>query len=260
VSENPHQAPQSPERVQRRTRWWAAISVAALTPAIVLFAYVLIVADDQGEKIDTLAQVASRQNEVIGEVCQLAGGQVAAAPQARTACERVERGEPAVPIPVAITGERGPEGVGVSYTRQLDRCYVEIGLTSGAATRFGPFCGDIGPTGPTGPTGPSGEPGATGQPGATGLPGRSGVGVAEVRVSTNNPCFVDVVLDDSSVRTVGPFCGPPAGEFSVDRPDGSTERCTRDGGGDTAPHYRCAVVTPPSTTTTTTTTRLLPTR
>ncbi|NUT90848.1 MAG: hypothetical protein HOY78_02345 [Saccharothrix sp.] len=227
-----------------------------MTLALVFFAYVLIVADDQGEKIDTLAQVANRQNQVIGEVCQLAGGQVAAAPQARTACERVERGEPAVPLPVVVTGERGPEGVGVSYTRQLDRCYVEIGLTNGAASRFGPFCGDPGPTGPTGPTGPSGEPGPTGEPGVTGLRGQPGTGVADVRISAN-PCFVDVVLDDSTIRTVGPFCGPPVGEFTVDRPDGSAERCTRDGGGDTAPHYRCAVVAPPSTTTTT---RLLPTR
>lgn len=241
---------------RHRARWWGVGALAAVTIAAVLGAYVVVIAAGQGRRLDTLTQVADQQNEVIGEVCQLAGGQVDAVTRARVACERVERGEPAVPVPAVATGERGPDGVGVGYTRQLDRCYIEVGLTNGAISRFGPFCGAdgmAGTTGPTGPTGPSGPPGADGEQGDVGDTGRAGVGIADVRTAGGNPCFVEVVLDDGTVRAVGPLCGPPVGAYSVLRADGGTEDCARDGGADTAPRYRCTLATPPPTTTTTTT-------
>jgi hypothetical protein len=159
----------------------------------------------------------------------------------------------------------------VSYTRQLDRCFIEVGLTNGASNRFGPFCGTdgaIGPTGVPGPTGPvgtsgePGEPGVSGEPGRPGETGSRGIGIADVRRSAN-PCFVDVVLDDppGTVRTVGPFCGPPVGEYTAGHADGSAERCVRDGGPDTAPNYRCTLlVAPPVTTTTVPPLLNLPTR
>lgn len=258
-----HRADPPLDSTRRRARWWGATALGLVTLSAVFAAYVLVTAQRQDRQIDTLSRVADQQNQVIGQVCQIAGGQVGAAPQARVACERVERGEPAVPIPAAATGRPGadgPPGVGVDYTRQLDRCYIEVGLTNGASSRFGPFCGadgSIGPTGPTGPTGatgPSGEPGrpgSTGEPGPTGIPGRPGVGIADVRTSPGNPCFVDVVLDNGTVRTVGPFCGPPVGEFNVTRPNGSAEHCAREGGPDTAPNYRCTVVSSPTDTVTT---------
>lgn len=246
------------ERGRQRTRWWGVGTLAMAGAALAVGVVLLVAVTQQGDRVDTLGQVTEEQNNLLGQVCRLAGGQVDVSPAARHACERVERGEPAVPVPSAVTGERGddgPPGVGVGYTRQIDRCFVEIGLTNGAVNRFGPFCGadgSIGPSGPPGPTGVSGQPGATGDPGEPGQEGPRGVGIADVRRAVD-PCFVDVVLDDvpATVRTVGPFCGPPVGEYTVQRADGSAERCVRDGGADTAPNYRCSVVTPAPPTTTT---------
>lgn len=271
VQEPQHQAQADVGRVRQRTQWWGAVALGLALAALGVGVVLSLGADEQDDRIDTLAQVVAQQNALFGEVCQIAGGQVdAARPAARTACERVERGEPAVPIPAVATGEPGTDGapgVGVSYTRQIDRCYIEVGLSNGASSRFGSFCGadgqvgptgSPGPTGPTGPTGVSGQPGVDGDRGDPGVQGARGVGIADVRRSAN-PCFVDVVLDDaaSTVRTVGPFCGPPVGEYTVEHADGSAERCARDGGADTAPNYRCVLVAPTVTTTvapTTTTT------
>lgn len=241
-------------RMRQRTRRWGAGTLAAAAVALTVGVYLMVNVDRQGERIDTLGQVVDRQNDLFAQVCRLAGGQVDTAPAAKDACERVERGEPAVPVPVAVTGEPGEPGVGVGYTRQLDRCFIEVGLTNGAVSRFGPFCGadgTIGPSGPPGPTGVSGQPGVSGEPGEPGRTGARGVSIADVRKSANS-CFVDVVLDDAdaTVHTVGPFCGPPMGEYTMRRADGGTEWCRRDGGADTAPHYQCVMVTPTTTSAT----------
>lgn len=259
------------QKTRQRTHVWGWATLGMVALVLVAVGLLWSATRQQDARIDTLGQVITDQNDIVGQVCRIAGGQVDTAPAAKNACERVERGEPAVPIPAAVTGLPGADGVpgiGVSYTRQLDRCFIEVGLTNGAANRFGPFCGADGPTGaigPTGPTGPSGATGVSGQPGISGEPGRPGdpgargVGIADVRRSAN-PCFVDVALDDAAgtVRTVGPFCGPPVGEFTVTRSDGSAERCVRDGGPDTAPNYRCTVLVEAPTTTTTLTTTTAP--
>lgn len=257
-------APPDVRRAQRKSRTWGFTAVGLLLLVGIGLAYLVVAYGQQDSRISTLAGVIDRQNDLYGQVCKLAGGQVNTDPAAREACARVERGEPAVPIPVVVTGaqgEKGDPGVGILYTRQIDRCFIEVTLTNGTTGRFGSFCGTdgpIGPTGPVGPTGVSGEPGATGEPGKPGKPGDPGVGIATVRTATN-PCLVEVVLTDGGTRTVGPFCGPPLGEFTMTEENGQSKRCVRDGGSDTAPNYACRPVTTSPAPTTTATPPLIPT-
>jgi hypothetical protein len=244
---------------QRGMRLWGAIIAIALAVIVIALAYLLASNSNNASTLTAQNSVITQQDALIKQVCQLAGGQLGIDPSAAEACTRVQRGEPAVTSPSVITGlpgangsngANGRDGVGIAYSRQLDRCNVEIGLTNGVVNRFGPFCGtdgapgSIGPTGPGGPTGPTGE---QGQPGSNGANGQPGVGVADV--TTSGRCFVDVKLTDGTTRTVGPFCGPPLGGFTMTLSDGSTQSCTRDGGADTAPHYNCVTPTPSPTST-----------
>jgi hypothetical protein len=248
--------PDDVDRARRSAHAWGWSLVASVIVALAAFALLFNTTNQQGDQLATqgsqiteLAQVIDRQNDLYGQVCRLAGGQVDSDPTAKEACARVQRGEQAVPAPAAaaaVIPERGADGIGIRFTRQIDRCYVEVGLTNGALNRFGSFCGDPGPTGESGEPGDEGERGPTGK---AGLPGAPGVGVADVRA---NGCFAEVTLTDGTARSVGPFCGAPVGEWRTVRPDGSVEHCARDGGADTAPNYACTVVSDaPSTTETT---------
>lgn len=250
VTEPPDATP--PATTRRRTHFWGALLagfiVAFLIGGVLLYAMI----EGNEDKIDAQGQALANYDVVVGQVCEVAGGQVNADPLAKNACERVQRGEPAVPVPAEVRA--GEPGVGVAFTRQVDRCYIEVGLTSGVSNRYGPFCGPQGNPGPTGAPGPTGPTGETGQKGDTGEAGPDGVGIA--RVDTEG-CNVVVTLDDDSVYTVGPFCGPqgeagPAGPqgppgapgaplagYSETYPDGSVKTCTRDGGGEATPNYRC---------------------
>jgi hypothetical protein len=243
-------------------RLWGAVVAAALAIIVVTLAYLLASNSTNVAALSDQSSVISQQDALIRQVCQLAGGQIAVDPSAAEACTRVQRGEPAVTSPSVITGAQGlpgqngsngQNGVGIAYARQLDRCNVEIGLTNNVVNRFGPFCGmdgspgPTGPSGPTGETGPSGPVGPTGPNGQKGTNGQNGVGVADV-VTSSDRCYVDVKLTDGTSRTVGPFCGPPLGGFTMTLSDGSVQNCTRDGGADAAPNYRCVTPTPTSTT------------
>lgn len=254
-----HAKPVNVEKSQRKTKWWGALG--ALFGAAVVVTVILLTIGQSANSVTLNAQgsVITRQNAVIGQICQLAGGQVNTDPEARDACERVSRGELAVPAAAPVTGS---PGVGISYARQLDRCFVEVGLTSGSASRFGPFCGDAGPTGPTGSTGPSGAsgsagatgesgaPGTSGAPGATGERGPNGVGIASVTPSTDG-CFIDITLTSGETRTVGSFCGPRA--FTMSGPQIGQQACARSGGEDSNPNYSCVAVAPPESVTPTVT-------
>lgn len=263
-----HVAPVDIERSQRKAKWWGAIG-GAFASAVLVVLILLVIGDrgqdaklaETGKMVGDQGDVITRQNAVIGQICHIAGGQLNTDPKAKDACERVQRGELAVPAPAAVTGVPGANGVGISYARQLDRCFVEVGLTSGSASRFGPFCGERGMPGSTGPTGASGAPGntgpagptgATGETGATGVSGvpgpagANGVGIANVAPSADR-CFIDVTLTDGSVRTVGPFCGPPAGQIRFSGPQMGTQECARDGGTDAYPFYTCSAATPSAT-------------
>lgn len=260
-----NESPVDLRRARRNSRVWGVIAIALMLLFGMGLLYLVVDSGQQDSKINALAGVINKQNDLYGQVCKLAGGQVAVDTAAREACARVERGEPAVPIPVVVTGapgqngQDGPPGVGILYTRQLDRCFVEVALTSGVVSRFGSFCGADGPIGPTGATGVGGEPGTSGVPGKPGIEGAKGTGVADVRTAAN-PCMVDVVLTDGTSRTIGPFCGPPMGEFTMTEENSQVKRCLRDGGSDTAPNYACRVVATSTTETTSTTTPpLIPT-
>lgn len=250
-------SPLDMRQAERRTRRWAIVLAALLLVPVGMTIFLLGRDARQDTRITTLGSVIDRQSDLYGQVCRLAGGQVDGNPQAKEACDRVERGEQAVPVSVVV-GEPGVDGVGIRYTRQIDRCYVEIGLSNDVTNRFGPFCGDPGPAGPTGVSGEPGQdgedgkPGPSGDPGPTGVVGPRGASIAEVRTSAN-ACSVDVLLDDGTTRTVGPFCGPPIGEFTMTDGDGSRKVCRRDGGSDTAPNYACVVVESPSSEPTTAT-------
>jgi hypothetical protein len=254
-----HTQPVNVEKSRRKVKGWGALG--ALCAAAVTVAVILMLVSDIGQDskiadntttINAQGSVITRQNAVIGQICQLAGGQVNTDPKAKDACERVSRGELAVPAAAAVTGATGAAGVGIAYARQLDRCFVEVGLTSGSTNRFGPFCGDQGvpgSTGPSGPTGATGTAGATGAPGTagpTGERGPGGVGISGVAPSADR-CFVDITLTSGEARKVGPFCGPPLGAFTMSGPQIGQQACTRAGGEDSNPNYSCAAVTPSET-------------
>lgn len=253
--------PPDVRRAQRKSRSWGVVAVIGLLVVGAGLIYLVVASGQQNSRISTLSGVIDKQNDLYGQVCRLAGGQVNNDPAAREACARVERGEPAVPIPVVVTGvpgQKGEAGVGVLNTRQIDHCFIEVTLTNGVSTRFGPFCGADGAIGPTGVSGPPGPTGESGSPGRRGL---DGLGIATVRTASN-PCLVDVVLTDDSTRTVGPFCGPPLGEFTMTDENGVAKRCVRDGGSDTAPNYACRSeqsTTSSATTTASPTPGLIPT-
>lgn len=253
---------ESIDKARRRTRIWGALGLLNIALYVLISAYLITSNVQQDQQINVGQQqlsaqgaVIAQQDAVIGQVCRVAGGEVKRDASAAEVCRRVERGEPAVPTPQAVTGAPGPQGVGIAYTRQIDRCYIEIGLTSGMSSRYGSFCGADGAPGATGPSGATGATGPTGLPGETGVPGPTGpqgpagppgVGIATVRTSATNRCLVDVELTDGSTRTLGPFCGPPLGGFTLDGPGGARQRCVRDGGPDTAPNYTCAPIAPSS--------------
>lgn len=250
---DPAEAP-PPAEARRRTHFWGALLAAFLAAFLVGGALLYAMIRDNESQIDAQGQALANYDIVVGQMCEVAGGQVNTDPAAKTWCERVQRGEPAVPLPAEIQTRVGAPGIGVAYTRQVDRCFIEVGLTSGVSNRYGPFCGAPGSTGPTGPTGPTGATGPTGPTGESGVPGEDGakgdtgdtgaqgVGIADVRA---NGCNVDVILTDGTTRTVGPFCSP-FGSWTVTRPDGSVERCTRDGGEDRAPNYMCEIISGPT--------------
>jgi hypothetical protein len=266
-----HAQPVNVEKSKRKAKRWAALGAAFA--AMIVLAVVLLAIGNVGQDdkiadntttITAQGDVITRQNAVIGQICQLAGGQVNTDPKAKDACARVSRGELAVPAAAPVTGI---PGVGISYARQLDRCFVEVGLTSGSASRFGPFCGEQGAPGSTGPTGPSGATGDTGAPGSTGAAGvtgesgapgvtgergRDGVGIADVKPSADR-CFIDITLTSGETRTLGPFCGPPMAGVIFQGPQIGTQSCTRAGGEDSNPTYSCTAVAPPDTSTPTVT-------
>jgi hypothetical protein len=261
-----HAEPIDVGRSRRATRVALALLTGGLALALVMAILLIVGNHQQNQKIDSQAQeirtnattlgqlgaVVSQQNDLFRQVCEVAGGQVDKNPAAQQVCQRVQRGEPAVPTPAAVP----KDGVGIDYTRQLDRCYIEVGLTNHQVNRFGPFCGAdgapgptgaTGPAGPTGPTGDSGQDGPTGAAGPTGAQGQPGVGIATV-VTSSDHCFVDVTLTDNTVHVVGPFCGPPVGEYTMTLADGTQQHCTRSGGADTAPNYTCTLVVPTTST------------
>jgi len=259
-----HTKPVNVQKSKRKTRAWAAFGILCATAFAIALTLLAIGQGSNTATLDAQGSVITRQNAVIGQICQLAGGQVNTDPTAREACQRVSRGELAVPAAAPITGPSGPDGVGIAYARQIDRCFVEVGLTSGSTNRFGPFCGDQGIPGSTGPSGPTGESGApgstgpggptgeTGAPGATGERGPQGVGIANVTASASR-CYVDITLTSGETRTVGPFCGPPLGAFTMSGPQIGQQSCTRAGGDDATPNYSCAAAPPPDTSTPTVT-------
>jgi hypothetical protein len=259
-----HQQPVDVAKSRRKTRVWGAVLAALLALMVVGVGVALAGNISQDSQISTQGSVIEQQQALFVSVCKAAGGQVNSDAAAKAVCERVQRGESAVPAAAAVNGTNG---IGVSYVRQIDRCFVEIGLTSGSTSRVGSFCGDAGPTGasgqpgatgptgaagstgPGGPTGDSGQPGATGaagMSGAVGPSGTNGVGITDVTTSADH-CYVDVALDNGTTRTVGPFCGAPLGAFTMSGPQIGQQQCSRDGGTDTMPNYTC---TPPEATTT----------
>lgn len=93
-----------PERSRARMRRWgiAAITGALLFVSLVVYTYLSNTGQDERirrneQKLTEQSQVITKQNEAIGQVCRVAGGEVDKDAQARLYCTRVESGLPAVP-------------------------------------------------------------------------------------------------------------------------------------------------------------------
>lgn len=225
----------------KHARGWAIAGGAFGTLALAAGAFLYGHASASETAAADRGYVIAQQDSLIDSGCKLAGGKVEQDPELSTACTRIAQGKPAVPVD-SIPPRDGSPGVGIASARQVDRCYVEVVLTDGTHSRYGSFCGKDGRSGKVGPSGPTGVPGTDGQ---AGQEGPSGIGVADVRA---DGCNVVITLTDSSTRVVGPFCGPPVPEYTVNNPDGSAVHCRRDGGSDTAPVYTCEQTRPPATT------------
>jgi hypothetical protein len=229
-------------RAKRHARIWGVSGGVCTVLALLAGAFLYGQATASQTTASERGYVIDAQNSLIDSGCQIAGEQADRDPEFHEACTRVAQGKPAVPAAAGIIAPRdGKPGVGIASARRVNRCYVEVELTDGSRSRYGSFCGATGKPGKTGPAGPTG---ATGGPGADGSDGAQGVGVADVMQSG---CNVEVTLTDGTSRTVGPFCGPPLPEYSVNRPDGSAVHCMRDGGSDTAPVYTCTQTRAPTT-------------
>jgi hypothetical protein len=220
-------------RAKRHARVWSIIFGACTVLALVAGAFLYGRATSSEHTASERGYVIDAQNQLIDSGCELAGKQADKDPEFREACTRVAQGKPAVPVADVIAPRDGEPGVGIRSARRVDRCFIEVVLTDGSTSRYGSFCGADGKPGKAGPTGATGTPGADGD---DGLDGPQGVGVADVRQSG---CNVEVVLTDGTSRTVGPFCGPPLPEYTVNKPDGSQVHCRRTDGSDTAPVYTC---------------------
>lgn len=254
---------------RRRARRAGAITALGVLAAGLAILGGILVNINQNKQIasakqDTvvLSGVLSQQNDIISQVCSLAGGEVSRSAQAAEACRRVAAGQPAVatPSPIVITGipgQNGAPGLGIDHVEQDGLCFINVILTNHSTSRFGPFCGAVGASGSAGPTGATGAPGPTGgigpsgapgQPGANGQNGQPGVGISGITNSADR-CFVTVALTDGTSRTIGPFCGSPATQITLTLSDGSVQDCARSGGTDAAPAYSCATPAPAPPTT-----------
>lgn len=227
-------------RAKRHARIWSVTGGVCAVLALLAGAFLYGKATASENTASERGYVIDAQNSLIDSGCQLAGEQADKDPEFSEACTRVAQGKPAVPAAEAVAPQDGKPGVGIRSARRVDRCFIEVELTDGSVSRYGSFCGANGKVGKTGPTGPTG---ASGVPGTNGNDGAQGVGVADVRQSG---CNVEVILTDGTSRTVGPFCGPPLPEYTINKPDGSQAHCVRDGGSDTAPVYTCEQTRPPT--------------
>lgn len=105
------EAPPDVRRAQRNSRVWGALAIALLFGVCAGMTFLVVDNDQQDTKLTALTGVIDKQNDLYGQVCKLAGGQIGTDPAAREACARVGRGEPAVPIPVVVTVVSGPKKV-----------------------------------------------------------------------------------------------------------------------------------------------------
>lgn len=250
---------------RKRTQRSGAIGLIGVAIVIIgmIFGYVINRNQDQQitateSNTSALTSALNQQNAIIGQVCQIAGGQVNRSAQAAQACSRVASGQPAVPAPAVVTGAQGQPGapgLGIDHVEQDGTCYINVILTNHSTSRFGPFCGADGAAGATGPTGPSGdvgptgasgEPGVDGKDGQPGTNGADGVGIASLTDSADR-CYVTVALTNNTTQTIGPFCGSPAVEIIMTMSNGDVQDCPRSGGDDAYPQYSCTL---PTTTTT----------
>lgn len=254
-----------PAVTRRRSHVGGAIGLIGLVVVLVAIIAGYVINQQQNQEIDAtaagtsaLTSALNQQNAIIGQVCQIAGGQVAGNTQAAEACERVAKGQPAVapPSPVVVSGQPGANGIGIDHVEQDGQCYINVILTNHSTSRFGSFCGADGTPGATGPTGvagvtgqtgPTGAPGVNGQDGQNGATGPAGVGISSIADSADG-CYVTVTLTDGTTQTVGPFCGAPAANITMTLSDGSIQDCARSGGTDDQPDYSCSAP-PPATTT-----------
>lgn len=114
--------------------------------------------------------------------------------------------------------------------------------------------GEPGIQGPAGPPGRDGEPGVPGRDGAPGADGVDGVDGERGPSGRDGAAGADGAPgEDGADGAPGPAgpAGPagrdgsPPASYTETYPDGSTRTCTRDGGTDSAPEYRCGERTDP---------------
>lgn len=112
------------ERSRRSMRRWGIAALVGALVFVTLAAYTYLSNTGQDErirlseqKLTEQSEVIAKQNDVIGQVCRVAGGQVDNDAQTRQYCSRVESGLPAVPALVTTDAcPTSPCGLRVEFT------------------------------------------------------------------------------------------------------------------------------------------------
>lgn len=147
-----------------------------------------------------------------------------------------------------VTDQRDATAAQAAKLAEQIRAACAVGALSGPvcseADRVAadPIPGPRGPVGDPGIPGIPGIPGPAGPPGRDGAPGVDGVDGEQGPTGQDGADGADGAPgEDGADGAPGApgRDGSPAAGWTETYPDGSTRTCTRDGGTDTAPTYRC---------------------
>lgn len=256
----------------------AGLVVAAVSVLAALYFVDRSRADEEAAALQAqVAEIAADAKQVADPLAELCRTDPSVAARAGEGCRKAAEVQKQPAAPVAVDGV---DGRGITATA-IEAGRLVVSYTDGQRRDVGQVVGQPGTPGAAGPVGESGRgvvatvldgvdlvviysDGARENLGRiVGRDGDPGRGITSVDGSTGR---LLITYDDGTTQDAGELPRGPQGErgappasWTVQRADGSTERCTRnEGSPDDAPTYSCTAsggpTDPPTETTTETTT------